>query len=792
MSAGPHIFGVRHLSPMGAWQLRAFLDRIQPQAVLIEGLSDASGLLADLVSKETCPPVAVLAYTAELPARSLVYPMARYSPEYQAARWAAQHKAVCRFIDLPSDVFLALGELEDQARMATRTKAEEVSGTDDAEAEADGSESEPENGNHGGENGGGEPLSTCSIYEQFAQAAGEPDYESWWERRFEHETGDDSYRLAAFEFGNRLRAAGERAQRDVAENLVREAWMRREICRVIAEGVPADRIVVVCGAYHAPVLGLDVPPMSEEEVATLPRRASKLTLMPYTYFRLSAQSGYGAGNQAPAYFELIWDCLQSTGVEGVSSEFLSQVARSLRKSGTQRSTAEVIEGVRLARTLAGFRGGVVPTLRDLEDAAITCIGHGERAAIADALARAEVGTATGSLKEGVSQTSIQDDFLREMQRLKLMDYRSPVLQTLKLDLRENRFVKKAESAFLDLHRSFFLHRMAALGIPFARLQQTNQDGGTWAEVWDLAWTPEAEITLVESVLLGETVEAAAGYQFFTRLTECQDISAAAGLVRQACECGMAETMERARNAVQRLSADAAALPKIAAAARQLASVVRFGSVRQVDPAPLEPLVAELFVQASLNLTHAANCDDAAAREILTGMDSLHAISQELPELVDDELWLYHLDGLAQADDLNALLSGFACALLLERGRLPDAELSREVSRRLSPGIPAEVGAAWFEGLAQRNHYALLARLPLWQALDDYLSSLDGEEFRRALVFLRRAFGGFSPREKRHIAENLGEVWGLVGETVSEAIGEELSEEEQETLTSLNDFNFDDL
>ena len=101
MSSGPHIFGVRHLSPMGAWQLRAFLDRVRPAAVLIEGLADATALLPDLVSGMTTPPVAILAYTAELPARSLVYPVARYSPEYQAARWAAEHKALCRFIDLP-------------------------------------------------------------------------------------------------------------------------------------------------------------------------------------------------------------------------------------------------------------------------------------------------------------------------------------------------------------------------------------------------------------------------------------------------------------------------------------------------------------------------------------------------------------------------------------------------------------------------------------------------------------------------------------------------------------------
>ena len=33
-----HVFGVRHLSPSGAWHLRHFLDQVKPQAVLIEGL----------------------------------------------------------------------------------------------------------------------------------------------------------------------------------------------------------------------------------------------------------------------------------------------------------------------------------------------------------------------------------------------------------------------------------------------------------------------------------------------------------------------------------------------------------------------------------------------------------------------------------------------------------------------------------------------------------------------------------------------------------------------------------
>ena len=99
---------------------------------------------------------------------------------------------------------------------------------------------------------------------------------------------------------------------------------------------------------------------------------------------------------------------------------------------------------------------------------------------------------------------------------------------------------------------------------------------------------------------------------------------------------------------------------------------------------------------------------------------------------------------------------------------------------------------WFEGLSRRNRYALLARQPLWEQLASYVSSLDDEQFRRALVFLRRAFGGFSPQEKRHIAENLGEFWGLHADHASELIGQELSEKEEETIKDLNEFDFGDI
>lgn len=220
--------------------------------------------------------------------------------------------------------------------------------------------------------------------------------------------------------------------------------------------------------------------------------------------------------------------------------------------------------------------------------------------------------------------------------------------------------------------------------------------------------------------------------------------------------------------------------------------MRYGDVRKFDAAPLFPLMEELFVQGALALHAAAGCDNEAAKELIVSMDELNRVSLEHHDRVDEGLWIERLQRLADADDRNPLLSGYACATLLERGLLSNDALIREVSRRLSPGVPADLGAGWFEGLARRNRYALLARQPLWEALSDYIASLDADHFKRALVFLRRAFTSFSPREKRHVCENLGEVWAIHTDIASDALEKPLTEQEEKTLEELKDFDFGDI
>jgi hypothetical protein len=763
------VFGVRHLSPAGAWHLRRALDEQRPKVVLIEGLADASDLIPHLVNSRTKPPVAILAYTCTLPVRTIVYPLARYSPEYQAMLWAKENKARVEFIDLPSDVFLGLQEAMLEKSLKPKDEEEKEELAEDL----------------------AKPEPKRSIYERMAEHAGEPDHETYWERRFEHNLNPEAYRRAIFEFGNALREEDD-APAWRAENLVREAYMRKRIESVLAEGIAPEKIIAVVGAFHAPVLNGNHPAMTDAEFDSLRRRPSTLTLMPYSFLKLSTQSGYGAGNSAPAYHELVWDMLNAERPDELPMEYLARIARHLREKGTHRSTAEVIEGVRLARTLAAMHEGSAPTLRDLQDAAVTLIGQGEPSVVSEALAHANVGTAIGELPPGVSKTSIQDDFDRLLKTLKLEKYRTAVAQELLLDLRENRHVKTPEAAYLDLNRSTFFHRLKVLGIGFATFVPLREGSTTWAEKWKLQWTPESEIALVEAVLLGETVELATAYTFKTLLEACKGIGAAADIVMGACECGLAASMELARAKLQELASASSEFKAIAHAAFQLSQVARYGDVRKFDPSPLLPLMDELFVQGSLSLFNAAGCDARAAADLTHSLEEMNRVSLEHHHRVDGCLWIGQLQKLANADDRNPLLSGYACAILLERALIANNDLAREVSRRLSPGVPADLGAGWFEGLASRNRASLLRRQALWVELAQYVKQLDDDQFKRAIVFLRRAFGSFSPQQKRAICENLGEFWGVGAENASEALSTPLSESEEAKLQELNELDFGDV
>lgn len=735
-------FGIRHFSPAGAYFVRKFLNENRPDVVLIEGPADFDFLMDDIVSKNLLPPFAIMAYTKEVPIETVLYPFAVYSPEYQAILWARENNKECHFFDLESNIMLGL---------ESKNEDEIISDAPD------------------------------KIYDK--EKTLDFDMESFWERVLEQSEDMNAYKSGSALFGESLRNEDEVSLRDI----IRESFMKRKIKEIIDSGIDSEKIVAITGAFHTSAIQSLDGAMTDKEYDSLKKKDSNITLMPYSYYRLSKRTGYGAGNTAPAYYELLWQGFIKNDKTYHERKYLSLLAKYMREHGGIVSSAQVIEATMLSRSIANLRGGSIPTLVDLKDAGITCMGGGSFGEMAMGFAQSDIGTKIGVVPQESMKTSIQSDFLSRLKALKLEKYKELVATPLQLDLRENLRVKSKESAFLDLNRSFFLYRLVTLGIDFAKIERNRQDNATWAENWILQWTPEAEIQIVESVLKGDTIDEAVAFVLGERLDNAISISEIADIIEAAFNCGIPKIVEGAGRKLDEMASGAVSIHEIAVTTSKLSDMILFGDIRKLDRKPLEPIVKRLCIRAALILAGESACDDMAAVILVEDIQSIHNVFV-LHDFLDKDLWFDKLMEVSNRDDLNTKISGLATAILLDTGKTDENTLRIEVARRLSAGMPAELGANWFAGLSIRNHYALIGRLTLWESLSEYMDSLDEEEFRRSLVFLRRAFVDYSSKEKDMIAENLGEIWGLNATVVSEIINSEVKEVDTEIL---EDFDFGD-
>ncbi|WP_432833430.1 DUF5682 family protein [Dactylosporangium sp. CA-092794] len=143
MASEPLLLGVRHHGPGSARAVRRALAAFRPDVVLIEGPPEADALVPYAGDEDMRAPVALLAYpadNADPKLRASFWPLAEFSPEWQAIRWAVAREVPVRFIDMPAAVRLAspaaaAGQLsdEDEVRLDPIGALAEAAGYDDPE-----------------------------------------------------------------------------------------------------------------------------------------------------------------------------------------------------------------------------------------------------------------------------------------------------------------------------------------------------------------------------------------------------------------------------------------------------------------------------------------------------------------------------------------------------------------------------------------------------------------------------------------------------------------------------------
>lgn len=683
------VFGIRHHGPGSARSVRQGLEEFSPDVVLIEGPSDADPLVMLAASESMEPPIALLAYATGEPSKAAFWPFAVFSPEWQALKWAASNGVQARFCDLP-----AFNVLADQGIRTTRE---------------------------------GDPLA------DLASAAGFDDTERWWDSVIESSSGADSFDAIT----EAMEALRETVPID-EETAHREAYMRQVLRKTLKGG--AERVAVVCGAWHAPALVGALGPAAPDAriLKGMSKVKTSLTWVPWTHSRLSSASGYGAGITSPGWYHHLF-----TANDKTITRWLTKVARVLRDEDLPISSAHVIEAVRLADTLAALRSRPLAGLSEVTEATRSVMCDGNDVLLDLITRRLVVGEALGSVPEETPTVPLEADLRARSKTLRLKQQAGA--KNLDLDLRRD----------IDVERSHLLHRLGILAIDWGTPADSEvRSTGTFRETWALQWKPEFSVSVIEASLWGTTVAEAAASRVVSKIHE-PDITLASliGLLENSLLANLPAALSAVLESVKTVAALDHDVSHLMAALPTLTRTLRYGDVRGTDVSALIDVADSLLIRICTGLAVAVTgLDEPSAEEFRDHLDKVHAAVMVRDDRDASARWLQAMAGVIDRDDVNGLLVGRMVRLLRDSGSITETAAAQRLSRALSVGSVPTAKAGWVDGFLGGGGLVLVHDRALLTLIDTWVRHLREQDFIDTLPLLRRTFGAFESGERRAIGQ----------------------------------------
>ncbi|SHM82169.1 hypothetical protein SAMN05444266_111165 [Chitinophaga jiangningensis] len=696
-----HILGIRHHGPGSARNVRACLEALQPDIVLVEGPPEADPLLQWVGHDMLQPPVAILAYEPEIPAHSAFYPFATYSPEWQAITYARSRNIPVKFMDLPLTHVFALEN--------EKTPEEEAPPAD-------------------------APAYHFDPIALLATADGYEDAEAWWDHMFEYRRNNEGIFDAVMESMELLRE--ELSSRNDAMNQLREAWMRKLIRQ--AQKEMYTEIAVVCGAWHAPALKHMPPAKADNELLKgLPKVKIACSWTPWTFERLSSQSGYRAGITSPGWYLHKWEFPDDNG-----TRWLTNVARLFREKQMDISTAHVMEAVRLSNALAAMRALPMPALEELNEATVSVLCNGDTMPMQLIQQQLIVSNHIGAVPDDVPKAPLQADIEKQQKKLRLpltADYKD-----YQLDLREAN----------DLQRSILLHRLQLLDINWG--EQRHADGkGTFKEQWRLQWEPALAVDIIDKSCWGNTLIDAANAFVTDTAARSQQLKDICRLLENSIPADLPEATATLINRVNNMAATNHDVVQLIDVLPPLVSITRYGNVRKTDAGLVLGILESIITRICINLPAASThlAEDAAT----VMLDQYYAMNDAVQTLANETLtaqWQQALQKIMNDAQSARSLAGYATRLLNDSRHISAEALLQVFSLAMSVSNDPTAAALWLEGFLKGSGTLLLVDDSLFALLRNWMQQLEEEHFMQALPLLRRAFSAFSGPERRQIGEKV--------------------------------------
>ncbi|WP_199748036.1 DUF5682 family protein [Actinomadura sp. WAC 06369] len=722
--------GVRHHSPACARLVRETIERLRPAHVLVEGPVDFTGRLDELLLGHE-PPVAIFSYhrDGERVGRSWT-PFCGYSPEWIALHAGRAAGAAVRFIDLPA-WHPALADRDNRYADAEKRYAEV----------------------------------TGRLLREFAV----DNTDVLWDHLFEIADADGlAERLDAY--FDLLRGEADTGADDTAREAYMARWIRA--AEADADGRP---VVVVTGGFHTPALrALAAAPDPDggagwpEVPAPTDGTEGGSFLVPYSFRRLDAFTGYQSGMPSPEYYERLW----ADGPHGAAAALTESVVARLRKRRQAVSTADLIAARTLTDGLTRLRGHRAPARTDLLDGLVAAL-------VADDLDQRLPWTSRGPLGPGAHPAVVEMVAALSGDRVGRLHTDTPApplvhhvaaeLERLGLDKAGPLTVKLTQPRGLE--RSRALHRLRVLRIPgFQR--ESGPDSGA-DQVLEERWRIDAadphgerEAALIEAGAYGPTLADAAAAVLDGRGARAgTDVEGLAGVLFDAALCGCADQSGRVAAS---LAAGIGAASDVAALGAALEVVLGLWRHDRVLGTAGSPMFGSVIAECTDRLLWLlegirggpAPADLGRLRAAAALRDALlHASAP--PSAgglgLDADAARGVARRLAAAPDVPPDLRGAAFGLARALGDAADA--ARAVRGAAAPGTFGD----WLAGLfALARQDVLDTGGGLLGVLDELVDGLTEHEFLVALPALRQAFEFFPPRERESIAHGLLEHRGVRG------------------------------
>jgi hypothetical protein len=738
-------FPVRHHSPSTARHLATVIKTRKPKVIFIEGPFEATDLIQHVVHAETVPPVAIYSSyrdddnvlgwngiaspAPDIPARySSWYPLTAYSPEYVTMKTAANIGAECQFIDLPHHAGLEPNKDEKpQAKRPVASNEDRL-------------------------------ITTSGFYQRLAAAGGFKTWDEAWDTLFENPHTDDpeAFRRDLALFCRAVRGTAD-PEADRAEGTIqRERHFLKVIQDTLArKKLKPEQAMVVCGGYH-----LFLDRKDRQPPPTAPKGTVYVSVVPYSFFRVSELAGYGAGNRAPQFYHTTFDLVASGRADDIPLEHAVAVLRNVRKAGDPLSTADAISVTHHAQMLARLRGRTHPVLDDIHDALMTCCCKGnpaeEGTKLLAAMDAAGIGNRIGKVTSKLGRLPIVNDFHNQLHDLELGDaMRKDQRMNLKLDKRQP----------LDARRSAFLHRLVYQEVPFAVLSGTGGDfsGTLFREDWQAKWDPKTEPALIEQNLYGDTVEAAA----LARLREA--VATTAGHAGATCEqlvravnMDLPDVVRAAEDACGKAIDTDPNFLSLAAALQHLGLLERYAVFRGLRQDLLANLFERCYDRACFALPDAAAVPEDDQPKVVQGLIGVAEIVQRAEANKLDRSLFAEAAKRAAAESPVPFLRGAFLGLLCEIRQLPAEALAAEVAglARAAPDQMMTAGDLLDGMLAVSRTSILLGAEALVTAVDELLAAADWDSFLVMLPRLRGAFERLPESQRDSLATVVARQHGL--------------------------------